>query len=284
MTKYHLVEPKRAAEAVPEIAKTNPVEVPKKNCPRPGLNPSLLLYYISDRTQFSGPESVRRDRLLEKIAEAARCGVDYIQLREKDLPARELEALAGEAVRVVEEQGLRKTGKREAGTCLLINSRSDVALAAGASGVHLRSDDISPSEVRRIWNPDGARPASTSLPAGEIPPAPRHRGGLLPHRPVKSPGLPRQGADFAALAPVFEKRDSPRKSPEGLETLRQACRHQIPVFALGGVTLANVALCRDAGAAGIAAIRLFQDHDIGEVVREAQRLTWSHGLAGSSAV
>ena len=58
----------------------------------------MLLYYISYRTQFRGTESVRRDRLLEKIAEAARCGVDYIQLREKDLPARELEALAGEAV------------------------------------------------------------------------------------------------------------------------------------------------------------------------------------------
>ena len=104
----------------------------------------MLLYYIGDRTQFSGPESVRRERLLEKIAEAARCGVDYIQLREKDLPARQLEALAGAAVRVIEENGLRKTGTREAGTCLLINSRSDVAFAAGAGGVHLRSDDISP--------------------------------------------------------------------------------------------------------------------------------------------
>ena len=87
----------------------------------------MLLYYISDRTQFSGPESFRRERLLEKIAEAARCGVDYIQLREKDLPARQLEALAGEAVRAIEENGQRKTGKREPGTCLLINSRTDIA-------------------------------------------------------------------------------------------------------------------------------------------------------------
>jgi len=226
----------------------------------------LLLYYISDRTQFSGTESFRRDRLLEKIAEAARCGVDYIQLREKDLPARELEALAREAVQVVEENALRKAGKREAGTGLLINSRTDVALAAGASGVHLRSDDIAPSAVRRIWNPGGARSASTSLSAREVPPAPA-TVVVSCHTAREVGRAAEEGADFAAVAPVFEKRDSPLKSPAGLETLRQACRHKIAVFALGGVSLANVALCRDAGAAGIAAIRLFQDHDIGEVVQ-----------------
>ena len=59
---------------------------------------SCLLYYITDRTAFAGDEPTRRRRLLEKISEAARAGVDYIQLREKDLPARELESLAREAV------------------------------------------------------------------------------------------------------------------------------------------------------------------------------------------
>ena len=226
----------------------------------------MLLYYISDRTQFRGTESFRRERLLEKIAEAARCSVDYIQLREKDLPARELEALAGAAVQVVEENALRKTGRREPGTHLLINSRSDVALAVGAGGVHLRSDDISPSEVRRIWNRGAARSPSASLPAKAIPPA--HRTVVVScHTAGEVARAAEAGADFATVAPVFEKRHSPRKSTAGLETLRQACRHKIPVFALGGVTLANVAMCRDAGAAGIAAIRLFQDHDIREVVR-----------------
>jgi thiamine-phosphate pyrophosphorylase len=226
----------------------------------------LLLYYISDRTQFPGTEAFRRQRLLEKIAEAARSGVDYIQLREKDLPARELEALAGEAVQVIEENAQRKTGKREPETCLVINSRTDIACAAGAGGVHLRCDDISPAEVRRIWNRGGVRLAPTSLLAGEVPSAPLtvvvscHAAGEVAR-------AAEAGADFAAVAPVFEKPDSPRKSVVGLETLRQACRHKIPVFALGGVTLANAALCRDAGAAGIAAIRLFQDNDIREVVR-----------------
>jgi len=58
---------------------------------------NCLLYYITDRTQFPGNESSRRRRLLEKIGEAARAGVDYIQLREKDLSTRDLELLAKEA-------------------------------------------------------------------------------------------------------------------------------------------------------------------------------------------
>ncbi len=63
----------------------------------------MLLYYITDHTQFPGNETVRQERLLEKIAEATRCGVDFIQLREKDLPVRDLEHLAFEAVRVIHE-------------------------------------------------------------------------------------------------------------------------------------------------------------------------------------
>ena len=63
---------------------------------------SCLLYYITDRTAFPGDEPSRRRRLLEKISEAARAGVDYIQLREKDLPTRDLESLAREAVRIID--------------------------------------------------------------------------------------------------------------------------------------------------------------------------------------
>ena len=65
-----------------------------------------LLYYITDRTQFPGDESARRRALLAKIADAARSGVDYIQLREKDLSTRDLEALAREAVVAVRENQL----------------------------------------------------------------------------------------------------------------------------------------------------------------------------------
>src|ERR1700733_12038404 len=107
-----------------------------------------LLYYITDRTQFPGDEHARRRALLAKIAEAAHAGVDYIQLREKDLSTRELEHLARESVGMIRQVG---TENRELLTRLLINSRTDVALAAGADGVHLRSEDVSPLTVRSIW-------------------------------------------------------------------------------------------------------------------------------------
>ena len=104
----------------------------------------MLLYYITDRSQFAGDETARRSRLLATVVQAARCGVDYIQLREKDLSTRELEILARAAV-----QRLR-TENQKLKTVFLINSRTDIALACGAQGVHLRSDDISPSEVKRF--------------------------------------------------------------------------------------------------------------------------------------
>ena len=98
----------------------------------------MLLYYITDRSQFPGDEESRRARLLATVTQAARCGVDYIQLREKDLSAHELEILAREIVQLRTENQKLKTG-------FLINSRTDIALACGANGVHLRSNDISPS-------------------------------------------------------------------------------------------------------------------------------------------
>src|SRR5450755_3340018 len=97
--------------------------------------PRCLLYYITDRTAFAPDEPTRRRRLLEKISEAARAGVDYIQLREKDLPTRDLESLARKAARIVAQL---RTANRDLRTVLLINSRTDVALAVGADGVHLR--------------------------------------------------------------------------------------------------------------------------------------------------
>ena len=97
----------------------------------------MLLYYITDRSQFPGDETARRSRLLATISEAARCGVDYIQLREKDLSPSELEILAREAVQL-------RTENQKLKTVFLINSRTDIALACGAQGVHLRSNDISP--------------------------------------------------------------------------------------------------------------------------------------------
>jgi thiamine-phosphate pyrophosphorylase len=213
----------------------------------------LLLYYITDRTQFSGDENARQRALLAKITEATRGGVDFIQLREKDLPAGELEALAGAALRIVRDNSSTGTENRERTTRLLINSRSDIAIACGADGVHLPSHDISPADTRRIW-------AHARYPSRPIV-------SVSCHAAAEIAGAASEHADFAVFAPVFEKKDVPQATPAGLEGLRIACRHQIPIFALGGITLKNARACRDAGAAGVAAIRLFQENDIAQVVR-----------------
>lgn len=224
---------------------------------------SCSLYYITDRTAFSGDELARRRRLLEKISEAARAGVDYIQLREKDLAMRELESLAREAVALIETL---KTENRELGTALLINSRTDVALAVGADGVHLRSDDVSPQQVRSIWKKWGAgAPARAASPASPVV-------AVSCHSPAEVAQAAANAANFAVFAPIFEKKDAPGAHPAGLALLKQACRQKIPVLALGGITVANARSCLEAGAAGIAAIRLFQENNIAEVVRKLRGL------------
>src|SRR5437879_1749866 len=115
---------------------------------------SCILYYITDRTAFPGDDRTRRHHLLDKINEAASHGIDYIQLREKDLPIRDLESLAREAIQII---GQEKSATDHCPlTALLINSRTDVALAARAAGVHLPSSDISPQEVRLAWRGAGA--------------------------------------------------------------------------------------------------------------------------------
>jgi thiamine-phosphate pyrophosphorylase len=203
----------------------------------------LLFCYITDRRQFPGNDAAQRTLLLKKIAEAARYSVDYIQLREKDLSTRDLERLANEAMRVVRENS--------ASTRLLINSRTDVALAVDADGVHLRSDDILPSEVRSIWIAKETRPCTI---------------GVSRHSAEQVNRAASEGADFVVFGPVFDKKNEPCRRPGGLDALTVACRNNIPVLALGGVTWENAKGCFGAGAAGIAGIRLFQENDIPAVV------------------
>jgi thiamine-phosphate pyrophosphorylase len=238
----------------------------------------MLLYYISDRRQFPGSAAEQRAALLGKISEAARCGVDYIQLRERDLSARELQELAEEAAAAIRsaapkqpKAGIRKleTGNQKQETLLLINSRLDVALACGADGVHLRSDDISAAEARATWM-KAASARDAGLGAHDcVIACSCHTAGEVCRAEA-------EGADFVVFAPVFEKGG---QRGVGLEALRAACRGfpeagapgaspavVLPVLALGGVTLDNAQACLEAGAAGIAGIRLFQDNDVAKVV------------------
>ena len=221
-----------------------------------------LLYYITDRAAFATDEPTRRKHLLEKISAAARAGVDYIQLRERDLSTRDLESLAIEAVAILKKV---KSEDPRVRTALLVNSRSDVALAAGADGVHLRSVDIPPDDVKLVWKKCGAGTAARISP-------PEPLIGVSCHSPAEVRGAEANGATFAVYAPVFEKKDAPAMRPGGVALLREACKSKIPVLALGGVTLANAGTCLEAGAAGIAAIRLFQENDLGKIVQELQRL------------
>lgn len=219
-----------------------------------------LFYYITDRTAFPGDEPTRCRRLLDKIDEAATQGVHFVQLREKDLPIRDLESLAREAVRVIQKL---RTENRELGTALLINSRTDVALATSAAGVHLPANDVSPQEVRTAWRCGAGALARETSPQNPHPPI-----AVACHSPQEVAQAAADGATFAVLAPVFEKRNTPGTNPQGLDALRQACQEKIPVLALGGVTLHNAESCLEAGASGIAAIRLFQENDIATIVRK----------------
>jgi thiamine-phosphate pyrophosphorylase len=243
------------------------------------------LYYITDRTQFHGAEPQRRSQLLQKIADAVHAGVDYIQLREKDLPTRDLEILAREVIEVIRTYAKSANRSGLPVTRLLINSRTDLARAVGAEGVHLRSDDLSAWEAREIWNhacrcgADSAVGKSRSNSVLSISDQ-SAKGGRKRSDPIIAVSChsvadilraQEDGADFAVFAPVFEKEGSPKTSPAGLATLRQAGQHRIPVFALGGVTVENASACLQVGAAGIAAIRLFQENDVSEVVNALRR-------------
>jgi thiamine-phosphate pyrophosphorylase len=191
--------------------------------------------------------------LLSRIGEAARWGVDYVQLREKDLPASRLESLARNA--------LAEVRKNSSTTKLLINSRTDVAGAVGADGIHLRSrGDLAPSDARVIFAKCGNHApviAQSCHTLEEVALAESH------------------GADFAVFAPVFEKDGA---GGAGLDALRQITRREIaassrmPLLALGGVTLENAAGCIEAGAAGVAGIRLFQSGDIAKTITTLRKL------------
>jgi thiamine-phosphate pyrophosphorylase len=210
----------------------------------------LLVYYITDRAQFAGNEDQRRRQLLERVRLAAQWGVDFIQLRENDLCGRALEALAREAVGAIRAGGHK--------TRLLINSRTDIALAVGADGVHLRAKDLSPVDIRRVWRVAGMQ--SEPLVAVSC----HTKGEVIAARGA--------GADFAVFAPVFEKKDPLRIAGVGLEALHVVCQQEIPVLALGGITMANAKACLNAGARGIAGIRIFQEGNLEETVPRLKAL------------
>ena len=184
----------------------------------------MTLYAITDRRQQQGD-------LLEHLSRLLQAGLDLLQIREKDLPARELFQLTEAILKLPNPSGTR----------ILVNSRVDVALAAGAQGVHLPAGTVSPSSIRSV------------TPKGFLIGASCHSGEEV--RQAEA-----EGADFTVFGPVFETASKWQYGPaQGLEALGEACRRvKIPVLALGGVQLENASQCLGRGAAGIAGISLFQ--------------------------
>jgi thiamine-phosphate pyrophosphorylase len=209
----------------------------------------MMLYYITDRNGFGGTDAERQAALLRRIEEAARAGVDTIQLREKDLPPSDLELLAREALHLIRQKSTE--------TKLLINTHADIALAVGADGVHLPADSRPADEVRAAWLRRTRRHPLISFSAHSVANV----------RQAES-----EGVNFVLLAPIFEK-TARGANGIGLTVLREACAaSQIPVLALGGVNLTNARDCLDAGAPGVAGIRLFQEGDVSRTVRSLRAL------------
>jgi len=200
----------------------------------------MLRCAITDRSQLPGDESARRLALVRLVRRWAQQGIELIQLREKDLTASELTPLARTLVEIIASTGSRSR--------LLINSRADVALAARAAGLHLTAapDELTPPQVRALFSRANLPAPFVSVSCHSLDEVAR----ALPHQP-----------DAILFGPVFGKsvHGAAVTSPIGLEALRVAAAAPIPVLALGGVTPANTPDCLAAGAAGVAAIRMFLD-------------------------
>jgi thiamine-phosphate pyrophosphorylase len=209
----------------------------------------FVLCYVTERRSLRVEQGQNRETALaQRIEKAVRAGVDWVQIREKDLSARDMVGLTRAAIKAC------KTAPARSDARILVNDRLDVAWAAGAGGVHAGEKSL-PLRVlvdARSWTPS----ANFLL-------------GASCHSLEGAIDAAEAGADYLFFGPVFE---TPSKlsygPPQGLAKLGQVCSAvSIPVIAIGGITVENATACRKAGAGGIAAIRLFQgDCDIAEIV------------------
>jgi thiamine-phosphate pyrophosphorylase len=195
--------------------------------------PTLYLITSGETTRETNPHSPEFKRLLTLVRAAADAGINLIQLREKSLSARSLYELAARAAEI----------SRGSETRVLVNDRADIARAADCSGVHLTTRSLDSSVVRRTFGPDFLIGVSTHC----VEEARQAQAG---------------GADFAVFGPVFA---TPSKLPYGpalgIEELARAARSlpSFPLLAVGGITRENAPQVLNAGARGLAAIRLFSE-------------------------
>ncbi len=208
----------------------------------------MLRYAITDGTlQVSarqGQAAHGAFPLPAHCARLAREGVDFILIREKQLPSSDLVLLCRNVLAAVRAADASSNPATHPGTRVLVARRADIALAAGLDGVHLSAapEELTPAQVRRLCGEQALVSVSCHT-AAEVA---RARDA---------------GASAILFGPVFGKQIAGREVVPGcgLDALRQACEaaHPVPLFALGGVQAGNAAQCFAAGAAGIAGIRLF---------------------------
>lgn len=213
--------------------------------------PMPILCYVTDGKSLAsisaGDRSDdRSETLLKRIAAASAAGVDWIQIREKDLSVKELSSLTRKAL----AETSRANQRAGFATQNMINDRLDIAFSQRAAGVHLGEQSLPVREVREWLNAQPDHAARGNFLAG-----------VSCHSLESAVSAAQSGADYIFFGPVFT---TPSKkafgAPQGLPVLADICRSvNIPVLAIGGVTGANAAACFAAGAAGIAAIRLFQE-------------------------
>jgi thiamine-phosphate pyrophosphorylase len=194
-----------------------------------------LLCTVTDRHSLAEPS-----RLGEFIARAVVAGIDWIQIREKDLSARDLLAVTREAVNVA------AASQRANQTRIVVNDRLDVAIASGAGGVHLGEASLPVAAVNAWRRENDLRDFLI---------------GASCHSVEAVRAAESDGADYVIFGPVFS---TPSKekfgAPQGINRLAEASKAvRIPVLAIGGITEENARECFDAGAAGVAAIRMFSE-------------------------
>jgi thiamine-phosphate pyrophosphorylase len=184
--------------------------------------------------------------LLAKVRLAVQAGADWVQIREKDLPGRALLDLTRAAIAAA--NGAAR---------VYVNDRLDVAIAAGAAGVHFGGESLPACDVIR-WCRSGNAP-----PGFEI--------GVSCHSLDDAREAERAGASYVFFGPVFDTPSKQAFGPsQGVQRLAEVCAAiRIPVIAIGGVNEENAAACVRAGASGIAAIRMFQEAQSAVALRES---------------
>jgi thiamine-phosphate pyrophosphorylase len=223
----------------------------------PSLKPANkpIVCYVTDRKSLTGDrnEAALTSTILQNIQIALAAGVDWIQVREKDLPGGQLLDLARRVVHLstVEVAQSRRPVR------IIVSDRLDVALVAGAHGVHLGRESALAREVVR-WCRAGNAPEGFVI-------------GVSCHSVKEAREAENAKAGYIFFGPVFETPSKqPFGAPQGIETLAEVCRAvPMPVVAIGGVNKQNAASCIGAGAAGIAAIRMFQESPDAKAVTES---------------